>query len=167
MRTRATPRKFFLATVCVLAAVAILVGCDGNHHTYITMDTMSDIEGYAYFPCEDELGNYPVYYDTGNYDILVTLYDADDIYYEYPLREYLTATMGYYQFINVSPGWYLFLTAEAQVYDEALDITDYYWTETDDFCLFEGELYIQDLFLEYDSSEPGEPLSAKKPERVN
>jgi hypothetical protein len=125
----------------------------------IARAVLSDIEGYAYFPYEDPWGNYPVYYDTGNELILVTLYDADDIYYAFPLREFITDTTGYYWFSGVSPDWY-YLTAEAIECDLDWDIAYYYWTDTPDFELLPGELAIWDLYLEYDGWESGCPLAA-------
>jgi hypothetical protein len=94
----------------------VLVGCDDDHHHHYYEDPVPPTgiaKGHAYFPFEDEWGNYPVYYDTGNELILVTLYDADDIYYEFPLRDFLTDTDGFFKLRNVHPGWY-YLTAEAQ-----------------------------------------------------
>jgi hypothetical protein len=135
---------------------AVLVGCDGGHHHVIIIPPTGDIEGFAYFPYTDEFGNFPVYYDTGNELILVTLYDADDITYDFPLRDYLTDTDGYYRFSDVTPDWY-FLTAEAIEYDPVMDITDYYWVATPDFELRAYEVHIWDMYLEYDGSEPGPP----------
>ena len=148
------------AAFCVAATV--LAGCDDHHHhhVHVVVPTTGVIKGYAYFPFEDEWGNYPVYYDTGNQLILVTLYDAGDIYYEYPLRDFLTYTDGFFRFRRVTPGWY-FLTAEALEYDSVLDITDFYWAETEDFDVLAGDIHIWDLYLEYDSSEPGYPRSAE------
>jgi|GEM_PF-3099130 len=118
-----------------------------------------DIDGFAYFPYEDLWGNYPVYYSTGNELILVTLYDADDIYYMFPLRDYLTDTTGYFLFTDVTPDWY-FLTAEAIECDVVNDIADYYWAATYDFDLLPGELRFWELYLLYDGWEYGCPLSA-------
>jgi len=141
--------------------VALLVGCDDDHHhVYVIAPATGDIEGYAYFPYEDEWGNYPVYYDTGNELILVTLYDADDLYYEFPLRDYLTDTDGYFRFSDVTPDWY-YLTAEAQEYDPVLDITDFYWAETYDFEVLAGDLHIWELFLEYEGSVAGRALGVE------
>jgi hypothetical protein len=118
-----------------------------------------DIDGFAYFPYEDPWGNYPVYYGTGNELILVTLYDADDIYYMFPLRDYLTDTDGYFYFLDVTPDWY-FLTAEAIECDVVNDIADYYWSATPDFDLLPAELRFWELYLWYDGWEYGCPRSA-------
>jgi hypothetical protein len=121
---------------------------------------MGVAKGHAFFPFEDELGDYPVYYDTGNELILATLYDADDIFYEFPLRDFLTDTDGFFRFRKIERGWY-FLTAEAQEYDPVLDITDFYWVETEDFRVRAGDIHIWELYLEYDGSEPGFLRSAQ------
>ena len=73
--------KYWFCLVTVFcAAAAVLVSCgDGHHHHGHTVPPTGVAKGYAYFPFEDEWGNYPVYYDTGNELILVTLYDADEI----------------------------------------------------------------------------------------
>ena len=151
-------RKYwFCLFAAFCAVVAALVGCHDHHHTRVILP-VGDIEGYASFPYEDEWGNYP--YDTENDLILVTLYDADDIDYEFPLRDYTTGWMGFFQFIDVLPGWY-FLTAEVWEYDQVLDITDIYWAETEeDFLVLEGGVHIWDLFLEYSETVPGLPLAA-------
>ncbi len=149
--------------ICAVLALvtAILVGChDRHHHVHIIIPPTGDIEGYAYFPYQDPWGNYPVYYDTGNELILVTLYDADDIYYAFPLRDYLTATSGYFRFSDVTPDWY-YLTAEAQEYDPVFDVTDFYWAETYDFEVRVGDLHVWELFLEYDGSVPGFAIGVK------
>jgi hypothetical protein len=121
-----------------------------------------DIEGFAYFPQEDPWGNYPAYYDTGNELILVTLYDADDIYYMFPLRDnfpLLTDTTGYFLFTDLAPDWY-FLTAEAETYDPVFDITDFYWAETLDFDLLPGELRFRELYLLWFDWQYGRTLGA-------
>ncbi len=151
--------------VTLFAATAVLVGCDSHdhhhhHHVLPAVPTTGVAKGFAFFPFEDELGDYPVYYDTGNELILVTLYDADDIHYEFPLRDFLTDTDGFFKFRNANPGWY-FLTAEAQEYDTVLDITDFYWAETEDFRVRAGDIHIWELYLEYDGSEPGFLRSAQ------
>ena len=120
-----------------------------------------DIEGFAYFPEYDIWGN-PLYYATGNHRILVTLYDADDIHYMFPLRDNwpaLTDTTGYFLFTDVTPDWY-FLTAEAIECDLDLDIADYYWAETYDFDLLPGELRFRELYLLHDGWEYGCPAGA-------
>ena len=144
-----------LCTVLVLVA-AVLAGCDDDHYEII-LPPLGDIEGFAYFPEYDAWGN-PIYYDTGNEGIWVTLYDADDILYEFPLRDYLTDTDGYFRFSDVTPDWY-FLTADTSWYDPVFDVTDFYWAETPDFEVLVGVLHIWDLFLEWDGSVPGQALA--------
>jgi len=149
----------FYTVVALIAA--LLVGCDDHHHhVHVIVPATGDIEGYAYFPYEDEWGNYPVYYDTGNELILVTLYDADDLNYEFPLRDYLTDTDGYFRFSDVTPDWY-YLTAEAQEYDPVFDITDFYWSETNDFEVLAGDLHVWELFLEYEGSVAGRAVGVE------
>jgi hypothetical protein len=118
------------------------------------------IEGAAFFPYESVYGEYPVYYTDGNELILVTLYSADDIYYEAPLRDYLTDTFGFYRFRNVYPGWY-FLTAEALEYDPLAGVTYVYWAEIPDFYAYENGVEVWDLFLVWDRTEWGYPVGAK------
>lgn len=146
-----------LCAVLVLFA-AVLAGCDDDY-VEVVLPPLGDIEGYAYFPEYDIWGD-AIYYDTGNHDIWVTLYDRDDIYYEFPLRDYLTDTDGYFRFSDVTPDWY-FLTADISLYDPVFDVTDFYWAETPDFEVLVGELHIWDLFLEWDRSVPGQAIASK------
>lgn len=152
----------------LVAVALLLVGCDNGHaHVRIVLDgsDTGDIEGFAYFPYEDASGDYPVYYDTGNELILVTLYEAGDIYYEFPLRDYVTGTTGYFAFWNVEADWY-YLTAETQEYDSVLDVTNYYWAETPDFELDEYDILVWELFLELEESVPGLSASASAFDKV-
>ncbi len=103
-----------------------------------------DVEGIAYFPYESGYGEYPVYYETGNADIHVTLYDMHgDI-----VGHDVTGDDGFYLFTDAPPGTY-YVNAYIELYNPDKRAYDIFEADSYDFYVDHDEIVIVDLYLEY------------------
>lgn len=122
-----------------LAAAGCCSSCDDCYDYEIKS---SRIEGYAYFPYQDG-GRYPVYYESGNEDILVTLRNQ----YGDPLEEYMTDEDGFYNFLDIRRGTYS-VSAYITLYNPEQKQYDTYEADSRSFYVDSNKTIMVDLYLE-------------------
>jgi len=136
-------------------------GCnDGGYDDYDHTDDRNirscSIEGTAYYPFYDEDNQPPVYYEGENYDIFVSLHNADgDL-----LETYKTDESGFYRFSDLPAGTYS-LSAYLEEYQQAYKLYDIFTASVPKFYLKDGDILNKKIYLEYSHSEEGENRQIK------